>query len=122
MLVNKDLSKFLTALADESIKSSNNEDLNRANLKRALVFFKRRLTEEEQLILLKIVYENLHYKNIVTDPDNVLTLHTIRMKNVTYVFLMIIFILVIAAMLFSTNQSVMNFVSVLQNGFRLLGL
>lgn len=122
MLVNKDLTKFLTALADESIKSSNNEDLNRANLKRALVFFKRRLTEEEQLILLKIVYENLHYKNIVTDPDNVLTLHTIRMKNVTYVFLMIIFILVIAAMLFSTNQSVMNFVSVLQNGFRLLGL
>lgn len=122
MLVNKDLTKFLTALADESIKSSNNEDLNRANLKRALVFFKRRLTEEEQLILLKIVYENLHYKNIVTDPDNVLTLHTIRMKNVTYVFLMIIFILVIAAMLFSTNQSLMNFVSVLQNGFRLLGL
>lgn len=122
MLVNKDLTKFLTTLADESIKSSNNEDLNRANLKRALVFFKRRLTEEEQLILLKIVYENLHYKNIVTDPDNVLTLHTIRMKNVTYVFLMIIFILVIAAMLFSTNQSVMNFVSVLQNGFRLLGL
>ncbi len=122
MLVNKDLTKFLTTLADESIKSSNNEDLNRANLKRALVFFKRRLTEEEQLILLKIVYENLHYKNIVTDPDNVLTLHTIRMKNVTYVFLMIIFILVIAAMLFSTNQSLMNFVSVLQNGFRLLGL
>lgn len=122
MLVNKDLTKFLTTLADESIKSSNNEDLNRASLKRALVFFKRRLTEEEQLILLKIVYENLHYKNIVTDPDNVLTLHTIRMKNVTYVFLMIIFILVIAAILFSTNQSLMNFVSVLQNGFRLLGL
>ena len=106
---------FLTGQGNASLHST-------ITLKRALVFFKRRLTEEEQLILLKIVYENLHYKNIVTDPDNVLTLHTIRMKNVTYIFLMIIFILVIAAMLFSTNQSLMNFVSVLQNGFRLLGL
>ena len=122
MIVNKELVKFLTTLADESVKAGNRPDAYREDYKRALKFFKNRLSEEEQLVLVKIVYENLHYKNIVTDPDNVLTLHTIRMKNITYVFMMVIFILVLSAILFETNETLNNFVKFLQGGFRLFGI
>jgi hypothetical protein len=122
MIVNPKIKEMYKEIAKESIKHQNTRDSDRKYHKRILSVYKTHLTEEEQLYVLVSVLETIHYKNIVTDPDNVLTLHTIRMRNVTYIFLAMMLLIFLAAALFKTNEAMNGLMDMLGNGFKLLSL
>lgn len=122
MLVNKKIKEILKEISEQSVKYHNSLDQDRKYHKRLLKFYKEKLTEDEQLFILRSLLESLNYKNIVTDPDNVLTLHSIRLRNITYTFLLVCFSIVLAAALFRTNETLNNLIEIMTNGLKLLSI
>jgi len=122
MRINPDIKKTLAAISEEAVKYSNMENKERKEIKRLLTIFKHKLNEEEQLLITHTLLDNLYYKNIVTDPDNVFTLHTIRARNVTYIFMLCIITLLFAAIVFRTNSYINNMTDALFNLFKFLTL
>ena len=122
MIINPKIKDTVKEISKESIKHYNTANPNRKYHKRLLKLFKENLTEEEQIYLINVVFESMHYKHIVTDPDNVLTLHTIKLRNITYTFLLIFLTLFIAAALFKTNETLNGILEILTNGLKLLSI
>jgi len=115
MRVNPLIKEVLSAIAKESIINSNTPNGNRKYIKRFIDIYKNKLTEEEQIYLTEYILENIHYKTIVTDPDNVITMHSIRARNVTYVFIMVFITIILAGIVFRTNDTINGAVEAIYN-------
>ena len=122
MIVNPYIKMIFKEISAQSIANMNSADMDRKYHRRLLKIYKEQLTEDEQIYLLKSLLESLNYRTIVTDPDNVLTLHTIKLKNVTYTFFLTIVVIIIAAALFKTNEALNGVFSVLTNAVKLLSI
>lgn len=122
MIVNTKLKEFLNELKTITVKYYNTPDEERNHYRRLLNLYTTKLTEKEQIFIIKLLVENLHYKNIVTDPDNVFTLHSIRLRNITYTFFLVIITMIIAAILFKTNDSLNDIVEFFSNVSKMLVL
>lgn len=122
MIINPKIKEMFKEISKESIKHHNTPSADRKYHKRLLKLFKENLTEEEQIYLVNVIFESMHYKHIVTDPDNVLTLHTVKLRNITYTFLLIFLTLFIVAALFKTNEALNGILEILTNGLKLLSI
>ena len=122
MIINPKIKSVFQEIAKQSLTYANSPDPDRKHYKRFLTIFKNKLTEDEQMYIIKFIFESLHYKNIVTDPDNVLMLHSIKLKNITYIFFLTLIILLFAAILFKTNDTLNGVVDVIMNAFKLLSI
>lgn len=122
MRINTSIKNFYREISAQSIAYANTPDNERKYHKRLLKLFKEQLTEEEQLYIFKTVTESLHYKNIVTDPDNVLQLHNIRLRTLIVEGVIISFLIIIAGGVFHTNESIDRIIAALGNMFKLLSL
>lgn len=122
MIVNPFLKKIYQEISDQTVKYTNTPDQDRKYLKRFLNIFKNQLTEDEQLYIMKSMLESLHYKNIVTDPDNVLVLHNIRLRSVTYIFFVVTVLMLLGAALYKTNDTLNSLMEAMSNVLKLLSI
>jgi hypothetical protein len=80
------------------------------------------LNDEEQLFLFKVILEQMHYRNLITDPDNIVQIHNIKLKTITYVFFLTVLIILLVAALFKVNDSLNGLISMFGNVLKLLAL
>lgn len=90
MKINPDIKKTLSLIGKEAVDNGNTPDGERRYHRKMLQVFKHNLSEEEQLYILKTVLEFVHYRTITTDPDNILSIHNIKLRSWFFVFLAVI--------------------------------
>lgn len=88
MRVNSQLKKTLIEIADKTIEYSNEVDTQRKYLRRILRTYKNTLKEEEQMYVLRVISEMIHYRTIATDPENMITLSNIKLRSYLTIFLL----------------------------------
>ena len=122
MLINKKIKETFKEITEQDVKYMNMPDKERKYLKRLLNVFKNHLSDEEQLFLFKIILEQMHYRNLITDPDNIVQIHNIKLKTITYVFFLTVVIILLVAALFKVNDSLNGLISMFGNVLKLLAL
>lgn len=122
MIVSKKIKETFKEITEQNVKYMNMPDKERKYLKRLLNVFKNHLSDEEQLFLFKIILEQMHYRNLITDPDNIVQIHNIKLKTITYVFVLTVVIILLAAALFKVNDSLNGLISMFGNVLKLLTL
>lgn len=122
MIINPHIKRLFKDISNQSVAYANTPDKERKYNRRLLKLFKEQLTEEEQLYVIKSLFESIHYKNIVTDPDNVLQLHNIKLRSYTFIFFMVSLMMLLASALFQQNASLTGVLSVFANVFKLLNI
>ncbi|NTW91560.1 MAG: hypothetical protein HGA35_06505 [Erysipelotrichaceae bacterium] len=122
MIVNRKIKDVLKEITDQNVKYQNTPDKEKRHLKRLLGVFRNSLTEDEQLFLFKIMLEQMHYRNMITDPDNIVQIHNIKLKTITYTFFLTVLGIFITAVLFKVNDSLNGFVDMFGNILKLLAL
>lgn len=122
MMINKKINEAFKEITEQNIKYLNMPDKERKYLKRLLGVFKNTLNDEEQLFVFKIVLEQMHYRNMITDPDNIVQIHNIKLKTITYIFFLTVVIILLIAALFKVNDSLNGLISMFGNVLKLLAL
>lgn len=122
MIVNKKIKELFKEITEQNVKYMNSPDKERKYLKRLLKIFKTNLSDEEQLFLFKIILEQMHYRNLITDPDNIVQIHNIKLKTITYVFFLTVVIILLVAALFKVNDSLNGLITMFGNVLKLLAL
>lgn len=122
MIVSKKIKDTFKEITDQNIKYMNMPDKERKYLKRLLGVFRHTLSEEEQLFVFKIILEQMHYRNMITDPDNIAQIHNIKLKTITYVFFLTVVMVLLVAALFKVNDSLNGLISMFGNVLKLLAL
>lgn len=122
MIVSKKIKETFKEITERNVKYMNMPDKERKYLKRLLNVFKNDLSDEEQLFLFKIILEQMHYRNLITDPDNIVQIHNIKLKTITYVFFLAVVIILLVAALFKVNDSLNGLISMFGNVLKLLAL
>lgn len=122
MLINKKIKETFKEITEQDVKYMNMPDKERKYLKRLLNIFKNHLSDEEQLFLFKIILEQMHYRNLITDPDNIVQIHNIKLKTITYVFFLTVVLILLIAALFKVNDSLNGLISMFGNVLKLLAL
>ena len=122
MLINKKIKETFKEITEQDVKYMNMPDKERKYLKRLLNVFKNHLSDEAQLFLFKIILEQMHYRNLITDPDNIVQIHNIKLKTITYVFFLTVVIILLVAALFKVNDSLNGLISMFGNVLKLLAL
>ena len=122
MIINPKIKDTLKDIARQSVTYGNYPDKDRKYLRKLLKVMKEQLTEEEQIYVMKSLLESLHYKNIVTDPDNVLQIHNLRLRSIMMVTLMVGLLMLLAAGLFKTNSAIDSILSIFGNMFKILSM
>ena len=122
MIVSKKIKETFKEITEQNVKYMNTPDKERKYLKRLLNVFKNHLSDEEQLFLFKIILEQMHYRNLITDPDNIVQIHNIKLKTITYVFFLTVVIILLVAALFKVNDSLNGLISMFGNVLKLLAL
>lgn len=122
MIVNKKIKEMFKEISSETIKYMNSKDSERKYIRRLLNIFKTQLNEEEQIFIVKTILEFIHYKNIVTDPDTIITAANIKLRTYFFIFVLTIIGIFTAAILFKTNENLNEIVSLILNVLRVTGL
>lgn len=122
VIVNPTIKNTLKEIAKQSVAYGNTNDPSRRYYRRMLRVFKTHMTEDEQIYLLKSVMESLHYKNIVTDPDNVIQMHNLQMRKYFLFFLLFVAGLILVAFIFGKNESLQDIATSFGNIIKLLSI
>lgn len=122
MVINKKIKETLREITEQNTKYMNTPDKERKYLKRLLGVFKNSFTEDEQLFIFKIVLDQMHYRNMITDPDNIVQIHNIKLKTITYIFFLTTVIILLIAALFKVNESLNGIIDMFGSVFKLLAL
>lgn len=122
MIVNKQIKDALVSISENSIKHSNIPDVNTRHNKRLIHFFIHNLTEEEQLYIFSCILEQIQYRSIITDPDNVALIHNIKLKTITYIFILSVILIIILSMIFNIHNDLKEFSLIFEHTLRILTL
>ena len=106
MNVNPKIKLMLAEIAEQSVKYDNTKDERKKYQRKLLRLFKQSMSEDEQLYVLNTILEEISYKNIIADPDNMLTVGNIKLRSHFMIFVMSIIVLLLASYLFGTNEEI----------------
>lgn len=116
MIVNPKIKEFLELISKETINFENSKfiDIPKRNmLKRFVKFYKEHLSEDEQVFVMYYLLHNLNYKNLLIDPETILTIHNIKLRTIFFIVVGVIISLIFAAILFRTNDSLNRIIDIL---------
>lgn len=122
MVINPDIKKLFNSISTQSVHYANSPDKERKYIRRLLRVFKSQLTEEEQLFLIKSLLESISYRSIVTDPDNIIQIHNIKLRTYTFLFFLFCLGAILVSALFKTNESIGSMVEFFSNVFKILSI
>lgn len=106
MNVNPKIKLMLAEIAEQSIKYANKKDERKKYQRKLLRLFKQSMSEDEQLYVLNNILEEISYKNIIADPENMLTVGNIKLRSHFMIFVMSVIVLLLASYLFGTNDEI----------------
>lgn len=106
MNVNPKIKLMLAEIAEQSIKYANSKDERKKYQRKLLKLFKQSMSEDEQLYVFNTILEEISYKNIIADPENMLTVGNIKLRTHFMIFVMSIIVLLLASYLFGTNDEI----------------
>lgn len=106
MNVNPKIKLMLAEIAEQSIKYANTKDERKKYQRKLLRLFKQCMSEDEQLYVFNNLLEEISYKNIIADPENMLTVGNIKLRSHFMIFVMSIIVLLLASYLFGTNDEI----------------
>ena len=106
MNVNPKIKLMLAEIAEQSIKYANTKDERKKYQRKLLKLFKQSMSEDEQLYVFNTILEEISYKNIIADPENMLTVGNIKLRTHFMIFVMSIIVLLLASYLFGTNDEI----------------
>lgn len=106
MNVNPKIKLMLAEIAEQSIKYANTKDKRKKYQRKLLRLFKQSMSEDEQLYVLNNILEEISYKNIIADPENMLTVGNIKLRSHFMIFVMSVIVLLLASYLFGTNDEI----------------
>lgn len=89
MIINRKINDTLAEISLRSIEYSNSKESKRKYFKRLLKIFNDTLSEEERIFLVSYLLDNIHYKNILIDPETMLTANNIRLRTFFLAFTVI---------------------------------
>lgn len=118
MLINPLIKRVMVEISNEATKYANTVDLERRYVKKFLDIFNK-LDEDEQIYLFKFIIENLHYRSINTDPDNILTIYNIKFRSFFFIVIITIFMCVLMFMSMSNINIFAGFFDSLIKLFKL---
>ena len=81
MKVNKNIKNMLKEISERSVEYANDPNNERKYIRRILKLYTDVLTEDERIYVFKSLMEDLRYKNLATDPDNLIMMHNIKMRS-----------------------------------------
>lgn len=113
MKVNPKIRELLTEISKESIEYANSGDEQYRYIRRFLNIFNNQLSQEEKIYLISAVLEFVHYRNITTDHDTLMTIADIKLKTFMGMATITVFLMVVAAILFRTNAGLNRIVDLL---------
>lgn len=122
MIINPNIKRLFKEVSNQSVAYANTPDKERKYNRRLLTLFKEQLTEEEQLYVMKSLFESIHYKNIVTDPDNVLQLHNIKLRTFMFIFFIVSLFALLVSALFKNNASLNSLIEMFSNIFKIINI
>lgn len=120
MIVNPKIKEVFKNISVQSLKYANTPDIDKKYIKRVLDIYKNKITEDEQLMLLKFMLEHIHFRSIISDPDNMIILHNIKLRSYTYIFLLTSILFVFISLLFNTNTIMSNALDNFLNIFKFI--
>lgn len=103
MIVNKQLNEVFKEIAKNAVTFSNTPSVHYPYLRKLLRVFKTHLTEPEQIYLLNLLLDNLHYKNVMTDPETLFLNNNIKLRTYFVIFLFMIGFVFITAFFFGAS-------------------
>lgn len=122
MKTNPEIKAAFNSIAERAIEYNNNEDKKRKYYRRIVRIFVKDLSEEEQLYVFNELIEAVHYRNIITNPDNVIALHNIKLRSYTIVGIIVALLMVLASMIFKTNSDINHIVDIVSNIMKVISL
>lgn len=120
MIINSAVKTLFKEIARQSLSYSNQPDKDRKYLRRLVQIYKNQLTEDEQVYILRLVLEAVTYKSIITDPDNILLIHNIKLRTYSYLFLLTCILVGVISVSFKMNDYLNEFLFVVQNILKIL--
>lgn len=122
MNVNPKIKLILAEIAEQSIKYANTKDERKKYQRKLLRLFKQSMSEDEQLYVLNNILEEISYKNIIADPENMLTVGNIKLRSHFMIFVMSVIVLLLASYLFGTNDEIKAIGDELGKLLKILGI
>lgn len=122
MKVNPQIKATLKEISEHAIDHANNPGKDYRYWRRILRVFERHLQEEDRIFLFKTVFELVHYRNVMIDPDNLLTINNIKLRSYMFVFFLSVVAMIIAAALFKTNSALNEIFELLGRFAKMLSL
>ena len=122
MIVNPFLKNIFKEISSASVNYHNQQDNERKYLKKIHNVFTKHLTEDEQLFILKYMLELIHHRNIITDPDNILTIYNIKFRHFFMMFFISTTILITALVLMFNFNPFSGTFDTIYKVFKLLSL
>lgn len=122
MRVNPKIRDTLKEISTQAIIYTNTTSSDYKHLRRLLRVYDKHLSEEERIFLLKTMLEFVHYRNVMVDPDNLLVLSNIKLRTYVFIFVLVTFGMLIAAVLFKTNSALNGLLEVVGRFIKLFSL
>lgn len=105
MIVNPKIKEMLAEIATNAQHLSNRRDERKKYIRKLVKLYINDMSEEEQLYLALEIFEQINYKNIVTDPDTLIALNNVKHRTYFLIFSLTVIGMLVAAGLFKTNAS-----------------
>lgn len=90
MKINPKIKLMFAEIATESIKLSNKKESRKRYIAKLVRIYQTQLTEEERIYLTMHLLEQLDYRSIITDPDNIVQIHNLRLRSHFFYFILTI--------------------------------
>lgn len=122
MKVNPKIRELLKEISKESVGYANEGGDQYRYIRRFLKLFNSQLTEEERIYITAAILEYIHYRNITTDHDTLMVMGDVRIKMFMGVATISVIVMVIAAVLFKTNDHLNSLVDILLQFTKILSI
>jgi hypothetical protein len=82
VIINKKINDALAEISAKSVSYGNSKDERRKYIRRLLNLYTKHLSEDEQIYLVSYLLENIHFKNVLIDPETMLTANNIKLRTI----------------------------------------
>ena len=109
-------------IAKDAVTHANTPAKNYRHYRRLLQLFNSSLNDQERIYIVSIIFEMIHYKNVMVDPDNLLTISNIKLRTILFTFLLGMVFLVSGAVLFRSNHSLNGIMNMIDGFMKIFSL
>lgn len=104
MIVSKKLNDLFKEISTKTTEYGNSENNKQKYIRKIVSVFMNTLTEDERVFITWYIFENLHYRSLLIDPETMLSVNNIQLKTILFVAAITIIITIIFSIAFDKNS------------------